>query len=339
MTTANAQAAARADGQTGRDVAAGRRALSVEIAGLTAMSAALDGSFSAAVDLVARTTGRTILSGMGKSGHICAKIAATFASTGTPAQFVHPGEASHGDLGMIRQGDSVICLSNSGETSELADLIAHTRRFSIPLIGMVGRAESTLARSADVALVLPKAEEACPNGLAPTTSTTMMLALGDALAVALMERRGFSAEDFRTFHPGGRLGARLVRVRDIMHTGTALPLVTPETALGDALIEMTSKSFGCVGIEDGAGRLVGIVTDGDLRRHMQPDLLTRKVADVMTARPKTIRADALAVEAVSMMQAAAITSVFVVEGEPGEGVAPRIAGFVNIHDCLRAGVV
>nr|WP_249732421.1 KpsF/GutQ family sugar-phosphate isomerase [Roseococcus sp. SDR] len=311
-----------------------RRVLRLEAAALEATAQGLDARFEAAVALLAATTGRVVVSGMGKSGHVGRKIAATFASTGTPAQFVHPGEASHGDLGMIIQGDSVLALSNSGETSELGDLVAHTRRFGIPLISIVGRPASMLGRDSDVALVLPAAQEACPLGLAPTTSTTMQLALGDALAVALLERRGFGPEDFRVFHPGGKLGARLSRVADLMHGPDELPLATPETPMADALVAMTAKRFGCLGITDPAGRLTGIITDGDLRRALQPGhaLLTRAAGEVMTRQPRSIPADALAAEALRLMNEGSITTLFVVDAER------RPVGILHIHDLLRAGV-
>lgn len=313
------------------DLAAGRRVLRLEAEGLSALSAQLDGNFSKAVDLLAAVTGRVVVSGMGKSGHIARKIAATLASTGTPAIFVHPAEASHGDLGMIAEGDAVICLSNSGDTRELDDLVAYTRRFRIPLIGIVGRERSDLAQAADITLLLPAAAEACPMGLAPTTSTTVMLALGDALAVVLLQRNGFSADHFRLFHPGGSLGRKLAKVADLMHDGAALPLVPLGTEMTEALLVMTAKSFGCIGVTDGAGRLAGIVTDGDLRRHMAGGLLERTVDEVMTANPKTIRPTALAAEAVGRMNESKITSLFVTEDEVPVGI-------VHIHDCLRAGV-
>jgi arabinose-5-phosphate isomerase len=311
-----------------------RHVLRLEAAALEATAAGLDDLFDAAVQLLAGTTGRVVVSGMGKSGHIGRKIAATMASTGTPAQFVHPGEASHGDLGMIIQGDSVLALSNSGATSELGDLVAHARRFGIPLIAIVGRPNSTLARDADVALVLPAVQEACPLGLAPTTSTTMQLALGDALAVALLTRRGFGPEDFRVFHPGGKLGARLSRVAALMHGPDELPLATPETPMADALVAMTARRFGCLGITDEAGRLIGIITDGDLRRALQPGgaLLSRRAGEVMTRKPRSIAADALAAEALRVMNEGSITTLFVVDGEG------RPAGILHIHDLLRAGV-
>ncbi len=306
--------------------------LRTEIAGLEALVADLDGSFSAAVDRLSQVRGRVTVTGMGKSAHIARKIAATFSSTGTPAQFVHPAEASHGDLGMIADGDAVLALSNSGDTAELADIVAYTRRFRIPLLAMTRRDGSTLAKAADVTLLLPATAEACPMGLAPTTSTTMMLALGDALAVALLERKGFSAADFQVFHPGGQLGQKLLRVADIMHDGDAIPLVHRNTAMAEAILVMTTKSFGCVGVTDDSGKLIGIVTDGDLRRHMGDDLLRLPVDKVMSGRPKTIRPQALAAEALGQMNAAAITSLFAVDEKC------RPLGILHIHDCLRAGI-
>jgi len=271
------------------------------------------------------------VTGMGKSGHIACKIAATLASTGAPAIFVHPGEASHGDLGMITTNDAVLALSNSGETSELADLVAYTKRFEIPLIAITGGDGSALAKAATVALVYPASQEGCPMGLAPTTSTTVTLALGDAIAVALLERNGFSPADFHALHPGGKLGQRLLKVLDIMHAGDALPLVTPATSMADAILEMTTKSFGCVGVIDDGGQLLGVVTDGDLRRHMSADLLSLTVDDILTTGGKTIRAEALASEAVHLMNVSKITNVFVVENN-------KPVGILHIHDCLRAGV-
>jgi arabinose-5-phosphate isomerase len=314
------------------DLAAARRVLTVEAAALSDLSANLDGTFAAAVERLSSVTGRIIVTGMGKSGHVARKIAATLASTGSPAQYVHPGEASHGDLGMIADGDAVVALSNSGNTAELADVIGYTRRFAIPLIGMTARAESTLASEADVVLRLPQATEACPMGLAPTTSTTMMIALGDALAVALLARKGFSSRDFQLLHPGGMLGRRLKRVDDLMHGTDELPLVQPDTLMRDALLVMTTRRFGCVGAVDANGRLIGILTDGDLRRHMAPDLLTQTVGAVMTRDPKTIGASSLADEALGIMNRQAITSLFVVD----EANIPT--GILHIHDCLRAGV-
>jgi arabinose-5-phosphate isomerase len=315
-------------------IAAARRVIEVEIDGLRRLIDGLDESFAAAIDRLAAVSGRIIVTGMGKSGHVARKIAATLASTGTLAQFVHPGEASHGDLGMVAAGDAVIALSNSGDTPELADIVAYTRRFRIPLIAMTGRAGSALAEAADVVLVLPEAAEACPMGLAPTTSTTMMLALGDAIAVALLERAGFSASDFRVLHPGGRLGRKLLRVDDIMHVGAAMPLVAAGTGMAEAIVTMSAKSFGCIGVQDEAGRLIGIITDGDLRRHMGSDLLNETVDVVMSRRPRTIRPRALAAEALNLMtgQRQQITSLFVVDE------AMRPLGFLHLHDCLRAGV-
>ena len=308
-----------------------RRVLRLEAAGIEALARSLDNAFTRALDLLAEATGRVIVSGMGKSGHVARKVAATLASTGTPASFVHPAEASHGDLGMVTTHDAVIAFSNSGETPELADLVNYAKRYQIPLIGITGRAGSTLATAADAALVLPNSQEACPMGLAPTTSTTVMLALGDAIAVAMLERKGFSADDFHALHPGGKLGRKLLRVGAIMHSGEAVPVVAPQTPMAEALIIMSSKSFGCVGIVSDAGRLLGIVTDGDLRRHMSDDFLTLTAGEVMTANPKTIRPDALASEALGFMTSRSITNLFVVENG-------RPVGIVHVHDCLRAGV-
>lgn len=310
-----------------------RRVIRCEANALGQLEDALDAEFDAAVRLLLEARGRVIVSGMGKSGHIARKIAATFASTGTPAHFVHPAEASHGDLGMMAQGDAALVLSNSGETPELADVVAYTRRFGIPLIGVASRRESTLLRAADVALVLPRAEEACGTGVVPTSSTTMTLALGDALAVCLMEHRAFTPANFREFHPGGKLGARLSKVSDLMHKGPALPLVGRDTAMGEALIEISRKGFGVVGVTDAEGRLAGIITDGDLRRHMD-GLLEHDAQAVMTADPATIGPDALAEEAVALMNRRKITCLFVL---PEPGGAP--VGLLHIHDCLRAGVV
>ncbi len=313
-----------------RDIACAVRVLRTEAEALVTLADSLDGAFIRALDLLHGIEGRVVVSGMGKSGHVARKIAATMASTGTPAFFVHPGEASHGDLGMIARIDAVIALSNSGETHELADIIAYTRRFGIPLIGMTRKAASSLAEQSDVALILPPVPEACPLGLAPTTSTTMMLALGDALAVALLERRGFSAADFREFHPGGQLGRALLKVTDIMHAGADLPLCRLDSPLSDVIFEMTAKRLGCVGVTDEAGALVGIITDGDVRRHLTPELLAERADSIMSPRPKTIRPKALIVEALREMNEKKITTLFVIE-------ADRPLGIVHIHDCLRAG--
>ncbi|HSK31752.1 MAG TPA: KpsF/GutQ family sugar-phosphate isomerase, partial [Candidatus Limnocylindria bacterium] len=248
-----------------------RRVLELEAKGLQAMAREIDEAFIRALDLIEQMQGRVIVTGMGKSGHVARKLAATLASTGTPARFVHAAEASHGDLGMITGADVVIALSNSGETAELADVLVYVKRFDIPLIAMTGKADSTLARASTVTLLLAPAAEACPMGLAPTTSTTIMLALGDALAVATLERKGFSPSDFQMLHPGGMLGRKLLRVAEIMHRGDSLPLVKADEKMDEALITMTSKSLGCVGVVDGEGRLAGIITDGDLRRHMRSD--------------------------------------------------------------------
>jgi arabinose-5-phosphate isomerase len=323
------------------DLEAARRVLGVEGEALGALARSLDQRFSRAVDLIMQAEGRVIVSGMGKSGHVGNKIAATLASTGTPAQFVHPGEASHGDLGFITRKDVALLLSNSGKTSELTDIIEFTRRAGIPLVAITGGAESALAQHADVALILPAAPEACPMGLAPTTSTTMQLALGDALAVAVMKRRGFTADDYRVLHPGGSLGKRLVRVADIMHRDSELPLVARDTAMSDVLIEMTSKRFGCVGVTDETGGLLGVITDGDLRRHMQGDLLKRRAHEVMTAHPRLVRAGALGGEALRLMNQVEprVTCLFVVADEDVAKTTPtKPVGIVHVHDCLRAGV-
>lgn len=306
-----------------------RRVIRTEADALSLLADSLGPEFLAAIDLILGAHGRVILSGMGKSGHIARKIAATLASTGTPAQFVHPAEASHGDLGMVTRSDVALVLSNSGETPELADLIAHTRRFNIPLIGVASRPGSTLLRQADVALVLPDAPEACGNGIVPTTSTTMTLAMGDALAVALMEHRRFTPEHFRAFHPGGKLGARLSKVRDLMHLD--MPLVREETPMTDALLVISQRGYGVTGVVNAAGDLIGVITDGDLRRHMK-GLLERSASEVMTRNPVSILPDALAEAALEKMQARKITSVFIAEdGKPH--------GILHIHDFLRAGMV
>jgi arabinose-5-phosphate isomerase len=317
------------------DLRAARRVLRFANEALTALSDQLDGAFSEALDVLMAVRGRVVVSGMGKSGHVGRKIAATFSSTGTPAQFVHPAEASHGDMGSLTRSDALLMLSNSGDTAELADLITYAKRFTIPLIGVASNPGSALLSAADVPLVLPRAQEACPMGLAPTTSTTLMLALGDALAVALMERRGFSADQYRDLHPGGALGRALVRVSDIMHTGEEVPLVGQATPMREVLIEMAARRFGCVGVLDGNGSLAGIITDGDLRRHMDRDLLGRAARDVMTAGPKAIAPDQFAAEALAEMNAHKITTLFVLE--PGDE-SRRPVGILHIHDCLRAGL-
>jgi len=312
-------------------LARARRVLKLEADGLHSLSAALNGSFTRAVEALEKVTGRIVVTGMGKSGHIAHKIAATLSSTGKPAMFIHPGEASHGDLGMLSENDAILAFTNSGSTPELADIVAYSRRFKLPLVLVTSNAAGDFVEQADVTLVLPAAEEACAIGMAPTTSTTMMMALGDTLAVVLMERVGFTVDDFKLRHPGGQLGKRLLKVSDLMHAGESMPIARPDQTMADVLPEMTAKSLGCVGILDGAGKLAGIVTDGDLRRHMGDDLMRRRVVDIMTKSPRTIRATALASEAVSVMNEMKITALFVTE-------KGRAVGLIHIHDCLRAGV-
>lgn len=295
-----------------------------------------DEEFSRAVDLIAAIEGRVIVTGMGKSGHIARKIAATMASTGTPAFFVHPGEASHGDMGMIVRGDVVLALSNSGESREMNDLIEYTRRFAIPLIGVTSRPGSTLGESADIVLELPALPEACPNGLAPTTSTTMSLAIGDALAIALLESKGFTATDFQVYHPGGKLGQQLMRASEIMHKGDDVPLISVDAPLKETFSLMTEKGFGAIGLVDADGLLAGIITDGDIRRHISDDILNKTAGDIMTATPKIIRPETLVGEAMGIMNDVTqsfrrITCLFVVQ-EDGKPV-----GILHLHDCLRAG--
>src|ERR1700761_1405667 len=298
--------------QPGSDLAAAQRVLSYASEALTALSAALDGQFVQAVDTILGAPGRVIVSGMGKSGHVARKIAATLSSTGTPAYFVHPAEASHGDMGAITPQDVLLMLSWGGETAELSDLLTYAKRFRIPLIGIASNPDSTLMKAADVPLLLPRAPEACPMGLAPTTSTTMMLALGDAIAVALMERKGFSADQYRDFHPGGSLGRALIRVSDLMHDGEELPLAGEDTSMREVLIVMAARRFGCVGIVDADGALTGIITDGDLSRHIDGDnFLSRDARAVMTKNPKIARPDQLAAEALAFMNEKKITRLFV----------------------------
>jgi arabinose-5-phosphate isomerase len=310
------------------------RTLDAEEGGISALAAALhDGLGHAliqAIELIRAAKGRVIVTGMGKSGHVGRKVSSTLSSTGTPSFFVHPGEASHGDLGMITADDVIMALSWSGETVELKDLIDYSRRFQINLVAMTASADSTLARAADVAPILPQAREACPHNLAPTTSSLMQLALGDALAIALLDSRGFTAINFKLLHPGGRLGAMLKFVRDIMHRGSAIPLATLGSRMAEAIVEMSTKGFGCVGVTDRDGRLVGIITDGDLRRHMRPDLLETHVDDVMTRDPKTVRPDQLASETLEILNSSKVTALIVVD-------AGRPVGIVHFHDLLRAG--
>lgn len=312
------------------------RTLEIEREGLSLLAGELTGAmacaFADAVARLAAVKGRVIVSGIGKSGHVGQKIAATFASTGTPAFFVHPSEASHGDLGMVTPDDLILALSWSGETVELKPLITYSRRFAVPLIAITSRADSALGKNCDIALLLPRAKEACPHGLAPTTSTTMQLAIGDALAIALLEGKGFTAHDFKIFHPGGSLGANLKYVADIMHKAEQLPLSGPDELMSAAVLTMTAKSFGCLGIVDGKGRLIGVVTDGDLRRHMDTDMRKARTADIMTKKPKSVRPDMLASAALEFMNASSITALFVVDKEMPVGI-------IHVHDLLRAGVV
>ena len=337
-TPAPARKLAAVDGDSQYDaapIAAAVRTLDLEGEGIAALRAALKNGmgapFTHAVAMLAAARGRVIVTGIGKSGHVGQKIAATFASTGTPAFFVHPSEASHGDLGMITREDVVLAISWSGETAELKPLITYSRRFAVPLIAITSGVESTLGKASDVVLELPKAKEACPHGLAPTTSTTMQLALGDCLAIALLEAKGFTARDFKALHPGGSLGAQLKFVADLMHTGDRLPLAGEAEAMATALVTMTQRSLGCLGIVDAEGKLTGVITDGDLRRHMGPDLLDAKTAAIMTKRPKTIGPRMLASAALEVINSSRITALFVVEkGKP--------VGIVHVHDLLRTGV-
>jgi arabinose-5-phosphate isomerase len=316
-------------------IASALRTVETERDGLTALAAALcDGmgpAFVAAVDAVRSARGRLIVTGMGKSGHIARKIAATLASTGTPAFFVHAADASHGDLGMITSDDVMLVLSWSGETEELTDLINYSRRFGIILIAVTVSADSTLGKAADIVLAMPQTREACPHNLAPTTSSLMQLALGDALAIALLESRGFTATDFGVFHPRGKLGAALKFIRDVMHPGAAVPLIARGAPMSEAIVEMSAKGFGCVAVIDADGKLAGVITDGDLRRHMRLNLLQAPVDEIMTTTPKTVRPDQLAGEALQLLNAAKITALIVVDRD-------RPVGIVHFHDLLRAGV-
>jgi arabinose-5-phosphate isomerase len=311
-------------------LASATRTLNTEIAGLELLASTLGSEFVGAVELLAGVTGRVIVSGMGKSGHIAKKITATLASTGTPAHYVHPAEASHGDLGMITGQDIVLGLSWSGETPELSNLLSYVKRFKIPLIALTSNANSALGKAATICLTLPKAEEACPNGLAPTTSTTMQLALGDALCVALLEHRGFTASDFKNFHPGGKLGAALTTLADIMHSGDSLPLCQEQHDMSEALVTMSEKGFGCLGVVNEQGNITGIITDGDLRRHMNDGLLNRKAVDIMTRDPKTVTANMLTGEALAVMNENKIQGLFICDK-----ASPT--GFIHLHDLLRIG--
>jgi arabinose-5-phosphate isomerase len=321
------------NGQRALDAA--RKSVEIETAGMIRLRDALDGklgeALEAAIEKIRAARGRVIVSGMGKSGHIGRKVAATLASTGTPAFFLHPAEASHGDLGMVTPDDVILAFSWSGETAELADLIEYAKRFAIPLIAATSRGDSALGRAADVLLALPEVEEACPNGLAPTTSTTIQLVLGDALAVALIEDRGFSAQDFRQFHPGGKLGARLHKVDDLMHSGEDIPLLPEAANMTEVILAMSGKRFGCVGLMDANGVLTGIITDGDLRRHWAERMQEKKPAEIMTRSPRTAPLGALASAALETMNRMKITVLFIVAG--GKPV-----GILHIHDLLKAGV-
>jgi len=313
------------------DIASAKRLLDHALSGLQALNESLGDAFVSCLDLMATVKGRVIVSGMGKSGHIGHKIAATLASTGTPAFFVHAGEAGHGDLGMITEDDALLAISNSGETSELVDLVSYSRRFEIPLVAMTSVADSSLGQAADVVLVIPDVAEACPLGLAPTTSTTLMITLGDAIAVALLERRGFTAEDYKALHPGGKLGRTLLKVEELMHVGDELPVVTPDASMASTILTMTEKTFGVAAVVGDDGRIVGIVTDGDLRRHMSDNLFSLSTKDVMTANPKVTSGSILAAEALRRMNKWKITCLFVVEdGRP--------VGILRMHDILLAGV-
>jgi arabinose-5-phosphate isomerase len=313
------------------DIQSAKRTIQKEIDAIRVMEKNLDESLTKALDLIQNAKGRLIVTGMGKAGHIGSKIAASMASTGTPAFFVHPGEASHGDLGMITEKDVVLAISNSGESKELSDLVLFCKRYGIPLIALTKKADSALGKAGDILLKLPDAEEACPLGLAPTSSTTSMLVMGDILAIALLERRGFTKTDYNARHPGGKLGAILMKVSDLMHKGDEVPLVPEGTSMQTALVTMTAKMLGCVGIINPKGDLEGMITDGDLRRYMTDNMFSRKVEDIMTRNPKTTTADILAVEALKIMNDKKVTQLFVLEGAKPVGV-------IHLHDCLRAGV-
>ena len=316
------------------DIEEALRVLNLEATALLEVARSLGDSFLKALDLLAQTQGRILVSGMGKSGHIGRKISSTLASTGTPSSFVHPAEASHGDLGMLTSKDTLLILSNSGETSELSDILAYACRYHIPVIALTQKADSTLAEMATMTLTLPKVDEACPLGLAPTTSTTMALALGDALAVCLLRRRDFSAEDFGKLHPGGKLGQKLLRVEKIMHTNSKMPLLPESSSMQEVILTISEKAFGCVGFTNDQGALTGLITDGDLRRHMSETLLHHKSLDIMTKTPKTISSHTLVEEALALMTEKGITNLFVTEERQGE---PFPIGIVHLHDCLRVG--
>ncbi|HPD82555.1 MAG: KpsF/GutQ family sugar-phosphate isomerase [Alphaproteobacteria bacterium] len=325
--------------ETANDLDIGKRTIEVEAEGLKALAQTLDGAFSEAIDVIHKMKGerrgRLIVAGIGKSGHIAKKIVATLASTGTPSHFVHPGEASHGDLGMVTEHDVVLMISNSGENPELSDLIQYTRRFGIPLIGMTSKQDSALAKHSDILLLMPQMPEACPNGLAPTTSTTMTLALGDAIAVALLERMKLTPEQFGVFHPGGKLGKRLLSVAEVMHPLQNIPMMNSEGTMDQAILLLTSHNLGCVIISNDGKALEGVITDGDLKRHMSPTLLEKPVKDVMTSTPKTIAQDDLAVQAVNIMSKTPgqyITSLVVLDQDQ------KLTGLIRLQDCLQIGI-
>ena len=314
------------------DIASAKRTIDREVEALRMMENQFDENLTKALDMIQETKGRIIVTGMGKSGHIARKIAATLASTGTPSFFVHPAEASHGDLGMVTNDDKIIAISNGGESRELSDILLYAKRYGIPLIAITKNPESTLGKAGDIVLKLPDDGEACPLGLAPTSSTTATLVLGDVLAIALMERKGFTKTDYKQRHPGGKLGAILQKVSDLMHKGDDMPIVNEDTPMQEALLVMTSKMLGCVGVIDNSGKLVGIITDGDLRRWLTSDILNKKVSDVMTKNPKVVSPDILAAEALNIMNntGKGITQLFAVQdGKP--------VGIIHIHDCLRIG--
>ena len=322
-----------------QDLEAGIRTIKTEAAGLNALANSLDGEFSCAVEAIHTMKqgrrGRLIVAGIGKSGHIAKKLVATLASTGTPSHFVHPGEASHGDLGMVTEHDVVLMISNSGENPELSDLIRYTRRFGITLIGLTSKQDSALAKHSDILLLMPKMDEACPNGLAPTTSTTMTLALGDALAVALLERMQLTPEQFGVFHPGGKLGKNLMLVHEIMHKLEDVPMINADSTMDQAILLLTSHNLGCVIVSNDGKKLDGVITDGDLKRHMAPDLLERQIKDVMSGTPKTISRDDLAVQAVNIMTKTPgqyITNLVVVDDNE------NLTGLIRLQDCLQIGI-
>ena len=321
------------------DLETGKRTIETEMEGLKALAQSLDDNFVAAVDAIhnmkQERRGRLIVAGIGKSGHVAKKLVATLASTGTPSHFVHPGEASHGDLGMVTEHDVVLTISNSGENPELSDLMRYTRRFGITMIGLTSKADSALAQHSDILLLMPKMAEACPNGLAPTTSTTMTMALGDALAIALLERMQLTPEQFGVFHPGGKLGKRLINVAEVMHKIEDVPIMNTQGTMDQAILLLTSHNLGCVVVSDDGKNLKGVITDGDLKRHMASDLLEKPVKDIMSTAPKTIMASALAVEAVNIMTKTPgqyVTSLVVVDGDGA------MKGLIRLQDCLQTGV-